>query len=169
MSRHLDSSATTQMASMVQYRRLSCSSWTESVVILWQDDDGKSNLREFYCSTVGRRFLIWNVSLYIVKKDYSYLCMWMTKIGWKETKHWSYVESTQQRSRFGRTNIFPWSWILGMHSKTMWNNRTMFESRISAGGTEKLPYSENLRVSSWSYDMEGHAKKCVERYGELSY
>ena len=44
----------------------------------------------------------------------------------------------------------------------------MFESRISAGGIEKLPYSENLRISSWSYDMEGHAKKCVERYCELS-
>ena len=44
----------------------------------------------------------------------------------------------------------------------------MFESRISAGGTEKLPYSENLRISSWSYDMEGHAKKCVERYCELA-
>ena len=28
------------------------------------------------------------------------------KNGWKETKHWSDVESTQQRSRFGRTNIF---------------------------------------------------------------
>ena len=39
--------------------------------------------------------------------------------------------------------------------------RTMFESRISAGGTEKLPFSQNLRISSWSYDMEGHAKKCV--------
>ena len=38
----------------------------------------------------------------------------------------------------------------------------MFESRISAGGTEKLPCSENLSISSWSYDMEGHAKKCVE-------
>ena len=48
------------------------------------------------------------------------------------------------------------------------NDRTMFESRISAGGTEKLPYSENLRISSWSYDMEGHAKKCVERYCELA-
>ena len=48
------------------------------------------------------------------------------------------------------------------------NYRTMFESRISAGGTEKLPYSENLRISSWSYDMEGHAKKCVERYCELA-
>ena len=44
----------------------------------------------------------------------------------------------------------------------------MFESRISAGDTEKLPYSENLRISSWSYDMVGHAKKCVERYCELA-
>ena len=40
----------------------------------------------------------------------------------------------------------------------------MFESKISSGATEKLPCSENLRTSSWSYDMEGHAKKCVERY-----
>ena len=48
------------------------------------------------------------------------------------------------------------------------NFRTMFESRISAGRLEKLPYSENFRISSWSYDMEGHAKKCVERYCELA-
>ena len=48
------------------------------------------------------------------------------------------------------------------------NYRTMFESRISAGGTEKLPYSEKIRISSWSYDTEGHAKKCVERYCELA-
>ena len=48
------------------------------------------------------------------------------------------------------------------------NYRTMFESRISAGTTEKLPYSENCRISSWSYDMEGYAKKCVERYCELA-
>ena len=43
------------------------------------------------------------------------------------------------------------------------NYRTMFESRISAGATEKLLCSENLCISSWSYDMECHAKKCVER------
>ena len=48
------------------------------------------------------------------------------------------------------------------------NYRAMFESRISAGATEKLPCSENLSVSSWSYDMEGHAKKWVERYCELA-
>ena len=49
------------------------------------------------------------------------------------------------------------------------NYRTMFDSRISAGATEKLPCSENLCISSWSYDMEGHAKKCVERYCELAH
>ena len=38
----------------------------------------------------------------------------------------------------------------------------------SAGWTEKLPYSENLRICSWSYDMAGHAKKCGERYCELA-
>ena len=50
---------------------------------------------------------------------------------------------------------------------TVDNYRTMFESRISAEGVEKLPSSQNLRISSWSYDTAGHAKKCVERYFEL--
>ena len=50
----------------------------------------------------------------------------------------------------------------------VYNYRAMFVSRISAVRTEKLPYSENLRISSWSYDMEGHAKKWVERYCELA-
>ena len=51
---------------------------------------------------------------------------------------------------------------------TVDNYRTMFESRISAGATEKLPCSENLRISSWSCDMEVHAKRCVERCCELA-
>ena len=41
------------------------------------------------------------------------------------------------------------------------NYRAMFESGISAEWTEKLLYSENFRISSWSYDMKGHAKKYV--------
>ena len=48
------------------------------------------------------------------------------------------------------------------------NYRTMFQSRISAVRAEKLPFSENLRISSFSCDMEGHAKKCAERYCELA-
>ena len=48
------------------------------------------------------------------------------------------------------------------------NYRTMFESRISAGATEKRPSSETLNISTWSYDMEDHGKKYVERYCELA-
>ena len=40
---------------------------------------------------------------------------------------------------------------------------TTFESRISVGAS-----SENIRISSWSYDMEVMPKKCVERYCELA-
>ena len=52
-------------------------------------------------------------------------------------------------------------------AKIVDNSRTMFESRISAVRTEKLSCSGNLRISSLSCDMEGHAKKCVERHCEL--
>ena len=48
------------------------------------------------------------------------------------------------------------------------NYSTMFKSRISAGATGKLLSSENRNVSTRSYDMEGHAMKCVERYCELA-
>ena len=85
MSRHLDSSTTTQMAKiMVQYGRPSCSSWAESVrSSLWQDSYGEGNLRKSNWSTVGRRFPIGNVSLFIVKKGCSSLCMWMAS-NWLE-------------------------------------------------------------------------------------
>ena len=41
---------------------------------------------------------------------------------------------------------------------------------MSAGATEKLlgwqkPHAQTV---AWSYDMEGHAQKCVERYCELA-
>ena len=46
----------------------------------------------------------------------------------------------------------------------------MFESHISAGATEKLPVWEkpHAKTVAWSHDMEGHARKCVERYCELA-
>ena len=47
---------------------------------------------------------------------------------------------------------------------------TQRECRISAGATAKLHSSgkPEANISTWSYDMEGHAKKCVERYCELA-
>ena len=46
------------------------------------------------------------------------------------------------------------------------NYRGVFQFRMSHGGIEKLPSSEEseANLSSWSYDMEGHAKKCVEKF-----
>ena len=55
---------------------------------------------------------------------------------------------------------FPWSCISGL-----W---IMFESRISAGAVEKLPYSQNLCISSWSYVIKDHVKKYAKRYSELT-
>ena len=48
--------------------------------------------------------------------------------------------------------------------------RNMFESKISAGAKDKLPCRGKLNadISSWSYDMERHAKKCVKRYCDLA-
>ena len=125
VSRHLDLSTTTQMAKiMVQYGRSSCSSWAEFVrspfgrtvmgqaiwenlIETWMGENSK--LVMSLCSSWKRIILIC-------------VCGWH-KIGWKETKSWSDVESTQQRSRFGRTNIIPWSCISGVHSKTMPNKQ----------------------------------------------
>ena len=46
----------------------------------------------------------------------------------------------------------------------------MFDSLSSAAATEKLPGWDKPRAktSAWSYDMEGHARKCVERNCELA-
>ena len=49
------------------------------------------------------------------------------------------------------------------------NCKDMFESRISAGAKEKVPTRASGNrdaetISTWSYDMKGHAKKCVGRY-----
>ena len=102
------------------------------------------------------------------------VCGWH-KIGWKETKSWSDVESTQQRSRFGRTNIFLGSCVPEVYSKRMWNKHRycwQLQNHVWIQNFRrsnwKIPCSENLRISSWSYDMEGHAKKCVERNCELA-
>ena len=178
MSKHLDSSTTTQVAKiMVQYGRSSHSSWTKSVmVILWQDCYGKGQLRKSYWSTVGRRFPIGNACSYTVKKDYSYLCMWMTK---------NWLERNKTLIRCGKYSIKKLIWgeqtsFLGhvylactkrqceISKDIVDNYRTTFESRISAGATEKLPCPENTRIFSWSYEIEGHAKKCGERYCELA-
>ena len=125
---------------------------------------------------LGENFQIKNVSSYTVKKDYSSpVYVDDIKLAGKEQNidpMWKvlnqevdlgeptsfldhvYMRCTQRQSEISKDIVD--------------NHRTMFESRISAGGLEKLPFPQNLRISSWSYDMAGHAKKWVERYCELA-
>ena len=65
-----------------------------------------------------------------------------------------YLDCTQRQSEISKNTVD--------------NDRTMFEPRISSGGVEKSPFPQNLRISSSSYDIAGHAKKSVERYCELA-
>ena len=56
---------------------------------------------------------------------------------------------------------------------TVTKYRDMFEARISAGAREKLPEEASVKpdaeiISSWSCEMEGHARKCLERYCVLA-
>ena len=120
MSRCWDTSTKAQMAQiMVQYGRPSRSSWAKSVrssfgrtimgkaiweypIEAWLGENSKLGMS--LCTSWKRIILIC-------------VCGWH-EIGWKETKSWSDVETSDQRSRFGRTNIFPGSRILGLHSKT---------------------------------------------------
>ena len=153
--RYLDTSTRTQMAKiMVQNGRSSRFSWTKSVrsslsrtvmgkaiwenpIETWMGENSKLGMS--LCSSWKRNILIC-------------VCGWH-KIGWKETKSCSDVDSIKQRSRFGRTNIFLGSCIFGLHSKTMWNKQKYcgqlitgicLNPKISAGATEKLPILRNL-------------------------
>ena len=155
---------------MVQYRRPSRS------VILWQDCYGKGNLRKSYLSTVGRKFQIGNVSLYIIKKGlFLYVYVDDIKLAGKKQNLDPMWKLLNKEVDLGEPTSFLDHVYLGCTQRQCQtskdivdNHRTMFESRISAGRAEKLPFPQNIRISSWSYDMEGHAKKCVETYCELA-
>ena len=107
------------------------------------------------------------------EKGYSYLCMW--KLAGKKQNLDPMWKQLNKEGDLGEPTSFLDHENLGCTQRqcqtskdNVDNYRTMFESRMSAGGLEKLPYPQNLRISSWSYDMVGHAKKCVERYCELA-
>ena len=104
------------------------------------------------------------------------------KTGWKETKYQSDVENHHERR---------WCWENQHHSLTMfiwvvlnenvklakilWTiTKTCSNPGFLLGSVEKLSETrasgklDANTISSWSHDMEGHAKKCVERNCELA-
>ena len=75
----------------------------------------------------------------------------------------------------GEPTSFLGSRFLGLHSTTMRNKQrycgqVQNHVRIAnfRGRIRESTILQNLLISSWSRDMEGHLKKCVERYCELA-
>ena len=113
MSRHLDSSTTTQMSKiMVQYGGPSRSSWTKSV---WSSFGrtimGKAIWENPIAARLGEGSHLGMLIRTLSKRVILICVRGLHETGWKETNYGSDVECTKQRSRFGRTNIFPWSCI----------------------------------------------------------
>ena len=78
----------------------------------------------------------------------------------------------------GEPTSFSWPCLFGLYSTRMSNKqgycRTITEICSNPRflpelrKTYQFPRNRMRIFSSWSYDMEGHAKKCVERYCELA-
>ena len=146
------------------------------MVILWQDYYGKSNFEKILLQPGWEKISIWEC-LFVHREKWLFLSVYVDdiKLAGKKQNIDPMWKVLNEEVDLGEPTSFLDHVYQGCTqrqceiSKDIVDNyRTMFESRISAVGLEKLPFSQNLRISSWSYDMEGHAKKCVERYCELA-
>ena len=150
MSRHLDSSTTTQVAEIMVQKTQSFLLSQFCMVSLWQDCCVKGNLRTYCWSTDGRKFIIGNVffvhlflSVYVDEiklagKKQNIYPMWKVldkQVDLGEPTSFLDHVCTQRQCEVSKDIVD--------------NCRTMFESRISEEATEKLPSSgktEHLHV-----------------------
>ena len=130
----------------------SWSSMEDLVVLLERNLYGhplEDNSRKSYCSTVGRRFPIGNAYSLTEKKDYSCLCMWMTKkLAGKKQNLDPMWKVLMKDVDMGEPTSFldhVYSGCTQRERETskdiVDNNRNTVESGITAGATEKVIWS----------------------------
>ena len=151
MSRYLETSTKTQMAKiMVQYGRSGCFSWSDFVRSPF-GRSGKGNsswekVPNWECLFANREkglFLsVYVDDIKLAGKKENINPMW--KVLNKE------VDLGEPTSFLDHENLACTQRQCEISKDIVDNFRTMFESRISAGATEKLPCLENFRISSWS-------------------
>ena len=145
--------------------------------IPWQDCCGNHNSKMFYWNLDGKKYRIGNVCLFIENKD-NFVSVHVDDImaGKKQKK----APMWKKMNKCGswRTNIISlttYIWECTQReckpSEIVAEKYTkMFESRVSSGAPEKLPGWEkpHAKTVAWSYDVEGDARKCVDRFCELA-
>ena len=129
----------------------------------WAGFYGKDNLRKSFWSTTERRFPIGNAYSYTMKIFLSVSVDEMKWAGKKQniTPMWKVlnkeVDLGEPTSFFDHVHLACTQRQCEIKD-IVDNHRTMFESRISARATVKLPCSENLRISSWSVTWKGMSR-----------
>ena len=101
---------------------------------------------------------------------------WLRK-GWKRAEYGSHAEEIDEKCGYWRTHTISWPCVLRMHSagmQTEWNNHyTVHDDvRVTYFWWNNRKITGMVKISkkvAWSYDMEGHAQTCVERYCELAW
>ena len=142
--------------------------------LLWERQFEKAILEH------GWGFFPGIVNLSTEKKGYSYLCMWTISKWLAQQKTWNRLWKFWWKMLIWENQPHSSTTYLGctqrectISNEIVTNCRDMFESRMSAGAKDKLPTRVSGKpdaeiISSWSYNIKGHAKKCVERYCEHS-
>ena len=122
---------------MVQYGRSSRSSWTK---FIWSSFGrtvmGKAIWEDLIKARLGEGFQIGNVSLYIVKKGYSYLCMWMSS---------NWLERNNILIRWGKYST----------KKLIWENQHHSLISTQRQGEKKQRYCRQLQSHVWITNFRG--------------
>ena len=136
--------------------------------ILWQDYYGKGNSRSFCWKTVGEKPQLGNVFVKLEIRLLLSVHVDDKKIAGRKQNIdpvWKVlikeVDLGEPTSFLDHVNLGCTQGECETSKDSVDNNRNMFEYRISGRAEEKLPRSRKLDpdISSWSYDVEGRAKK----------
>ena len=185
LSRYLDSSTKTQIPkSWYLYGRSSRSSWTKSVRSSFGRTITRKAIRESSIKKYGwGKVSKFGIIISLTEKNWPFLSVYVD-----DFKMAGKTENLGPTWKFLMKDVdleAPTSFLDHVYlgctqrecetSKDIVDNyKHMFESRISAGAVEELPETrasgklDANTISSWCYDIEGHAKTCVERYCELA-
>ena len=150
-------------------------------VILWQDHYVKREFETVLLEHGWEKVLNWWMFIRLQsKRTIPVNVCGRYQTDKQNRKHGTDLENSHEDVDLENQHHFLTTYILGCTQRECQiskdiaaNYRDLFEFRISAGAKEKLPTRASGKlvaetVSSWSYDMEGHVKKCVERNCEFA-
>ena len=179
MSRRMDTSYTTQIAEILGKHWRSCGTvrtkfiWTPSGSIVM----GKTMRGSSIGTWMGKRTYL---GMFVCSSKT--MIIFISTRGWhqngcKEAECGSHVEEIDGKRWSWRTSFISWPCLLRMHSTGMQTKRENYWTvqqdvwvTYFCWSNRKLrvwqkPHAQTV---AWSYDMDGHARKCAERYSELA-